>query len=77
MNRRTFAGQGLRVPYPEDIVRRIDTEYAMRNARKIVTDSGGLQREAYFAKVPCITLDETTGWVETVDDVGNAKFGIF
>jgi len=38
------------------------------NARKVLTDSGGLQKEAYFSEVPCIVLDETTGWTEVLED---------
>ena len=41
------------------------------NSKLIITDSGGLQKEAYFFKKPCVILREQTEWVEIVDN-GNA-----
>lgn len=54
----------------------IDFMALLENAAKVITDSGGIQKEAYLLKIPCITIRDNTEWIETLLGGWNILTGV-
>jgi len=76
--RKTLDDAGLEAPANVRLLRPLgylDFTALASQARVIATDSGGLQKEAYWHGVPCVTLRDTTEWTETVRADANILVG--
>jgi UDP-N-acetylglucosamine 2-epimerase len=68
--RAALTGLGLALPTIEPLGY-LDMQALVSQARVIVTDSGGLQKEAYWHEVPCVTLRPSSEWVDTIETGAN------
>jgi UDP-N-acetylglucosamine 2-epimerase (non-hydrolysing) len=78
--RNCLARKGLMEKMPLNIITTeplgyLDMLRLMSSADKIITDSGGIQKEAYIMRIPCITVRDTTEWTETIEDGWNVLVG--
>ena len=69
---KNISTQGVTILEPVSYLEMI---YLLQSCKMVLTDSGGLQKEAYFFKKPCLTLRDETEWVELVEKGYNTIVG--
>lgn len=72
LTQKNISTQGITILEP---VSYLEIIWLLRSCKVVLTDSGGLQKEAYFCKKPCLTLRDETEWVELVEKGYNTIVG--
>lgn len=75
--RKIYDGMGKKFPDNIGVIEPVgyfDLLMLVKNSALVMTDSGGLQKEAYWLQTPCITLRDETEWVETVQNGWNVLY---
>lgn len=72
LNQRLLSASHLQIVPPLPY---LDMLHLENNAQVVLTDSGGVQKEAYFLATPCLTLRDETEWIETLQDGWNRVVG--
>jgi len=77
--RKVLSEKGIQLSKQINVIeptRYLETISLLKNAKVIMTDSGGLQKEAFFLETPCLTLRDETEWIETIECGANQLVGV-
>jgi len=76
--KKIISEKGIKIPENIKIIKPVGYLEMLtleKNSKKILTDSGGVQKEAYWFGIPCITLRKETEWIETIKENMNILTG--